>query len=53
MARAAQSRAIIHTVKARPRPIVTGHEELISSVGVALDDLETKDGRAFTANDGA
>jgi membrane-bound serine protease (ClpP class) len=42
MARAAQSRAIIHTVKARRRPIVSGHEELISSVGVALDDLETE-----------
>ena len=29
-------------VKARRRPIVTGHEELIGSIGVALDDLETE-----------
>jgi membrane-bound serine protease (ClpP class) len=27
-------------LKARRRPIVTGHEALIGSVGVALDDLE-------------
>ncbi len=29
-------------VKARRRPIVTGHEQLIGSIGVALDDLETE-----------
>lgn len=29
-------------VKARKRPIVTGHEGLIGSLGVALDDLETE-----------
>jgi membrane-bound serine protease (ClpP class) len=29
-------------LKARRRPIVTGHEQLIGSVGVALDDLETE-----------
>jgi hypothetical protein len=44
-------RAIIHTVKARRRPIVTGHEELIKRRRRA-DDLKRKDGRAFTANDG-
>ena len=29
-------------VKARRRPIVTGHEALIGSIGVALDDLENE-----------
>ncbi|HEY2864002.1 MAG TPA: nodulation protein NfeD [Casimicrobiaceae bacterium] len=29
-------------LKARRRPIVTGHEQLIGSVGVALDDIETE-----------
>ena len=29
-------------LKARRRPIVTGHEELIGSIGVALDDLHTE-----------
>jgi len=29
-------------LKARRRPIVTGHEQLIGSIGVALDDLETE-----------
>jgi membrane-bound serine protease (ClpP class) len=29
-------------LKARRRPVVTGHEALIGSVGVALDDLETE-----------
>lgn len=29
-------------VKARKRPIVTGHEQLIGSIGVTLDDLETE-----------
>jgi membrane-bound serine protease (ClpP class) len=29
-------------LKARRRPIVTGHEQLIGSVGVALDDMETE-----------
>ncbi len=29
-------------VKARRRPIVTGDEQLIGSIGVALDDLETE-----------
>lgn len=29
-------------VKARRRPIVTGHEGLIGSTGIALDDLETE-----------
>ncbi|MDQ2963664.1 MAG: nodulation protein NfeD, partial [Pseudomonadota bacterium] len=29
-------------LKARRRPIVTGHEELIGSVGVVLDDTETE-----------
>ena len=27
-------------LKARRRPIVTGHEELIGSIGVALEDVE-------------
>ena len=39
-------------LKARRRPIVTGDEELIGSVGVALDDLEPKAGRASTASNG-
>jgi membrane-bound serine protease (ClpP class) len=29
-------------LKARRRPIVTGHEQLIGSIGVALDDMETE-----------
>jgi membrane-bound serine protease (ClpP class) len=29
-------------LKARRRPIVTGHEQLIGSIGIALDDLETE-----------
>jgi membrane-bound serine protease (ClpP class) len=29
-------------LKARRRPVVTGHEALIGSIGVALDDLETE-----------
>lgn len=29
-------------LKARRRPIVTGHEQLIGSIGVALDDLDTE-----------
>jgi len=29
-------------LKARRRPVVTGHEALIGSVGVVLDDLETE-----------
>ena len=29
-------------LKARRRPIVTGHEQLIGSIGVALDDMESE-----------
>ncbi|MEP6996262.1 MAG: nodulation protein NfeD [Betaproteobacteria bacterium] len=29
-------------LKARRRPVVTGHEQLIGSIGVALDDLDTE-----------